>query len=110
MGRPRAGLTTKIQTLVDASGVPVMLKRTTGKSATDMLNGLSEGQILLAVRAYDSNALRETMDKRSARACIRPSRPARLQPIPLLLSQPRRALLQQAQTLPCRCHALRKPA
>ena len=37
-----------------------------------MLGGLGDGQILLADRAYDSNALREAMDKRGVWACIKP--------------------------------------
>ncbi len=77
MGRSRGGLTSKLHALVDANGLPVVLKLTPGqahdgRSAADMLDGLSEGQILLADRAYDSDALRETMDKRGAWACIKP--------------------------------------
>ena len=37
-----------------------------------MLSGLGKGQILLADRAYDSNALRQNMDERGAWACIKP--------------------------------------
>lgn len=77
MGRSRGGLTTKIHALVDANGLPIVLKLTPGqahdgRSATDMLDSLGDGQILLADRAYDSNALREAMDKRGAWACIKP--------------------------------------
>ena len=77
MGRSRGGLTTKIHALVDASGRPVVLKLTPGqahdgKSAQDMLDGVTDGQILLADRAYDSNALRDAMDRRGAWACIKP--------------------------------------
>lgn len=77
MGRSRGGLTTKIHALVDANGLPVVLKLTPGqahdgRSAADMLDGISEGQIVLADRAYDSDALRETMNKRGAWACIKP--------------------------------------
>ena len=77
MGRSRGGLTTKIHALVDANGLLVVLKLTPGqahdgKSAQDMLNGLTEGQILLVDRAYDSNALREAMDKQGAWACVKP--------------------------------------
>ena len=58
MGRSRGGLTTKIHALVDANGLPVVLKLTPGqahdgKSAADMLDSLGEGDILLADRAYD---------------------------------------------------------
>jgi transposase len=64
MGRSRGGLTTKIHALVDANGLPIMLKLTEGqahdgRSAADMLDAIGEDQILLADRAYDSDALRE---------------------------------------------------
>jgi transposase len=77
MGRSRGGLTTKIHALVDANGLPIALKLTEGqahdgRSATDMLDGLLAGQILLADRAYDSNALRDTMTAQGAWANIRP--------------------------------------
>ena len=77
MGRSRGGLTTKIHALVDANGLPVVLKLTPGqahdgKSATDMLDSLGEGQILLADRAYDSNALRQDLEERGAWACVKP--------------------------------------
>ena len=77
MGRSRGGLTTKIHALVDANGLPVVLKLTPGqahdgRSAADMLDTLGDGHILLADRAYDSNALRDAMDKRGAWACIKP--------------------------------------
>ena len=77
MGRSRGGLTTKIHALVDANGLPVMLKLTEGqahdgRSAADMLAGLGPGQILMADRAYDSDALRETMNAQGAWANIKP--------------------------------------
>ena len=86
MGRSRGGLTTKIHALVDANGLPVVLKLTPGqahdgKSATDMLDSLGEGQILLADRAYDSNALRQDLDERGAWACVKPM-PGRKDPPP----------------------------
>ena len=43
-----------------------------GKSAADMLEGLADGQILLADRAYDSNALRQSLAERGAFANIKP--------------------------------------
>lgn len=63
VGRSRGGLTTKIHALVGAGGLPIELKLTEGqahdgRSASDMLDALVEGQILLADRAYDSDALR----------------------------------------------------
>ena len=77
MGRSRGGLTTKIHALVDANGLPVMLKLTEGqahdgRSAADMLAGLGPGQILMADRAYDSDALRHTMKAQGAWANIKP--------------------------------------
>ena len=77
MGRSRGGLTTKIHALVDADGLPIMLKLTEGqahdgRSAQDMLDGIGKGQILLADRAYDSDALRQTLAKRGAWANIKP--------------------------------------
>jgi transposase len=76
MGRSRGGLTTKIHALVDASGLPIALKLTEGqahdgRSAQDMLETVDAGQILLADRAYDSDALRETLAQRGAWANIR---------------------------------------
>jgi len=78
MGRSRGGLTTKIHALVDAHGLPIALKLTEGqahdgRSAADMLGGLSSGQILLADRAYDSNALRDAMTAQGAWANIKPT-------------------------------------
>ena len=77
MGRSRGGLTTKIHALVDANGLPIVLKLTEGqahdgRSAADMLGGLGAGQILLADRAYDSDALRQTMADQGAWANIKP--------------------------------------
>ena len=70
MGRSRGGLTTKIHALVDANGLPIALKLTEGqahdgRSAGDMLDGLGEGQILLADRGYDSDALRERLARQA---------------------------------------------
>jgi transposase len=77
MGRSRGGLTTKIHALVDANGLPVSLKLTEGqahdgRSAADMLDTVGPGQILLADRAYDSDALRKTMTERGAWANVKP--------------------------------------
>ncbi|SEF00550.1 Transposase [Rhizobiales bacterium GAS188] len=77
MGRSRGGLTTKIHALVDANGNPIALKLTEGqahdgKSASDMLDSLAKGQILLGDCAYDSDALRSTMADRGAWANVKP--------------------------------------
>ncbi len=84
MGRSRGGLTTKIHALVDAYGLPIVLKLTEGqahdgRSAADMLETLTEGTILLGDRAYDSNLLRETLAARGAWANVKPM-PHRLDP------------------------------
>jgi transposase len=77
MGRSRGGLTTKIHALVDANGLPVVLKLTEGqahdgRSATDMLENIGKGQILLADRAYDSDALRQDVASRGGWANVKP--------------------------------------
>jgi transposase len=77
MGRSRGGLTTKIHALVDANGNAIALKLTEGqahdgRSARDMLDDISAGQTLLADRAYDSDALRETLADRGAWANVKP--------------------------------------
>ncbi len=66
MGRSRGGLTTKIQALFDVSGRPIRLKLTKGqahdgRSAADKFGTIQTGHILLANRAYDSDALRAAM-------------------------------------------------
>lgn len=77
MGRSRGGLTTKIHAVVDANGLPIALKLTPGqahdgKSAAGMLESVGEGDVLLADRAYDSDALRLEMEARGAWANIPP--------------------------------------
>ncbi len=77
MGRSRGGLTTKIHALVDANGLPISLKLTEGqahdgRSAADMLDQIVAGQVLLADRAYDSDALRSALAERGAWANVKP--------------------------------------
>ena len=77
MGRSRGGLTTKIHALVDANGLPVVLKLSEGqahdgRSAADMLGDLRAGQVLIADRAYDSDLLRQAMTERGVWANIKP--------------------------------------
>lgn len=76
MGRSRGGLTTKIHALVDANGLPITLKLTAGqahdgRSAADMFDTLGDGDVLLADRAYDSDALRSEMAARGVWANIK---------------------------------------
>jgi transposase len=77
MGRSRGGLTTKIHALVDANGLPILLKLSEGqahdgRSADDMVEGIGHGQILLADRGYDSDRLRRTLAERGAWANVKP--------------------------------------
>lgn len=77
MGRSRGGLTTKIHALVDANGLPIGLKLTEGqahdgRSAADMLTDIRDDQVLLADRAYDSDALRQSLAEQGAWANIKP--------------------------------------
>jgi transposase len=72
MGRSRGGLTTKIHALVDTNGLPVSLKRCEGqahdgRSAVELLGRIGPGQILLADRAFDSDALRRDFRVRPAK-------------------------------------------
>ena len=77
MGRSRGGLTTTIHALVAANGMPIALTLTAGeahdgRSAVDMLDDIGADQVLLADRAYDSDALRKTLAERGAWANIKP--------------------------------------
>jgi transposase len=63
--------------MVDAAGLPITLKLTKGqahdgRSAQDMLGTLRAGDVLLADRAYDSDALRQNLAERGAWANIKP--------------------------------------
>ena len=77
MGRSRGGLTTKIHAVVDAEGRPVVLELSAGQAhdsqaAEALLGLLGEGDILLADKAYDSDALRTFAAERGAWANIPP--------------------------------------
>lgn len=77
MGRSRGGLTTKIHALVDAEGRPIRLALTPGQAgdapaALDLIDGLTPGSILIADRAYDTNAIRDFTAARGAWANIPP--------------------------------------
>ena len=75
MGRSRGGLTTKIHAVVDADGRPIRLALTAGQDhdgrmAEPLLQILSKGSILLADKAYDTNAIRAFAKQRQAWANI----------------------------------------
>jgi transposase len=91
MGRSRGGLTTKIHAVVDANGNPITLKLSVGQahdgsSAADMLGSVGAGQTLLADRAYDSDALRQTLAERGTWANVKPM-PRRVK-VPAFLGSP----------------------
>jgi transposase len=75
MGRSRGGLTTKIHALVDADGRQIGVDLTPGqahdsKMAEPMLKNIRTDTILLADRAYDTNALRDFAKEKRAWANI----------------------------------------
>lgn len=75
MGRSRGGLTTKIHALVDADGLPINLSLTAGQThdsipALGLIEGIKERAILLADKAYDTDALRAFTAERKAWANI----------------------------------------
>ncbi|WP_373415028.1 transposase [Ensifer aridi] len=77
MGRSRGGLTSKIHALVDAEGRPVNLRLTGGRvadctEADALTDEFGEGDILLADKGYDSNAIRAKAAERKAWANIPP--------------------------------------
>ena len=62
-GRSRGGLTTKIHAVVDRNGLPVQLALSAGQQhdslmAIDLISSLQSKGILLADKAYDSDAIR----------------------------------------------------
>lgn len=78
-GRSRGGLTTKIHAVVDAKGLPLRLTLSAGQEhdsllAGDLLTELRYNGMLLADRAYDSDAIRELARVRGAWANIPPKR------------------------------------
>ena len=77
MGRSRGGNTTKIHAIVDRNGLPIALKLTPGqahdgKAFETIMGGIGEGTVLLADRAYDSDAIRDKLAEQGALANIRP--------------------------------------
>jgi transposase len=71
MGRSRGGSKTKIHALFDVLGLPIFLKLTEGqahdgRTADDMLDSFGHGDVLLADRAYDSDAMRTRLADRGA--------------------------------------------
>lgn len=77
MGRSRGGLTTKLHAVVDGLGRPVALCLTPGqvhdsKVAVEMLDVVRSGQVLMADKAYDSDAILAAIRARGASPNIPP--------------------------------------
>ncbi len=77
MGRSRGGLTSKLHALVDAEGRPVALRLTAGQvadcaQADALTETLGEGNILIADKGYDTDAIRAKAKERKAWANIPP--------------------------------------
>lgn len=77
MGRSRGGLTTKIHALVDADGRPIRLVLTAGQAGDapaglELMSGIAPGAILIADRAYDTNAIRALAEQQGVWANIPP--------------------------------------
>lgn len=75
VGRSRGGLTSKLHALVDAEGRPVTLRLTAGQvadcqEAEALIDTLGEGDILLADKGYDTDAIRAMAAERNAWANI----------------------------------------
>ncbi|OYW34735.1 MAG: hypothetical protein B7X99_11055 [Rhizobiales bacterium 17-65-6] len=77
MGRSRGGLTIKIHALVDAEGRPIHLLLTAGQAGDapagrELLARLAPGGILLADKAYDTDAIRAETAARGGFANVPP--------------------------------------
>ena len=77
MGRSRGGLTTKIHALVDADGLPILLKLTEGQahdgsSAQDMLGTLGPATFCWPTAPTIATPCAETLAERGAWANVRP--------------------------------------
>ena len=84
MGRSRGGLTTKINAVVDARGRPIRFALTPGQvhdsqAASEVLELLPEGFVVLGDKAYDSDDIRTQIEEAGAIANI-PPRSNRRQP------------------------------
>ena len=74
IGRTKGGLNTKLHAIVDGEGHAVALLLTEGqvhdiKAAPELLQSMRH-VIVVADKAYDSNALRELLLRQGCRACI----------------------------------------
>ncbi|TAY65536.1 IS5 family transposase [Rhizobium leguminosarum] len=77
LGRSRGGLTTKIHALTDGRGLPIKISITPGHAhdltaASELLDNLPSGAMLLADKAYDANWLRSKLRAERSWANIPP--------------------------------------
>lgn len=84
IGRTRGGANTKIHALVDSKGRPINFLLSAGNShdslyAEDLVTGQTN-RIILADKAYDSDAIRSFLSHNGLGACI-PSKDNRIEPI-----------------------------
>jgi transposase len=75
IGKSVAGNSTKIHLAVDAMGLPICFTITGGevhdsKEAQNLINKVPELEILIADKGYDSEALRESIEKQGAESHI----------------------------------------
>ncbi|WP_413716134.1 IS5 family transposase [Sphingobium sp. B12D2B] len=85
LGRSRGGLTTKIDVVVDAQGLPIRLGLTArqthdGQIADTLLNHLGPRTIVLADKAYDADRIRELIQDQGATPNIPPKSNRRWKP------------------------------
>jgi transposase len=71
LGRSRGGLTSKIDVVVDAQGLPIRLGLTAGQVhdgqiADHLLNHLAPHTIVLADKAYDADRIRALIEEQGA--------------------------------------------
>ena len=82
LGVSRGGRTTKIHALSDGQGRPLAFLLTGGRAADSraaesLLHGLAPSTLVMADRAYDTNAVRQQIEDQGAVPNIRPKRTRR---------------------------------
>ena len=75
IGDSRGGKTTKIHMAVDGFGLPILFAVTGGQvndcvMAPSLIEGLAQSDYVIADKGYDSEAIRETIEKKSSIAVI----------------------------------------
>src|SRR5580698_1916255 len=85
LGRTKGGLNSKLHTVCDEAGKPILLHLTAGqvsdhKGARELLPRLPKAAALLADRGYDSNWFRNALADQGTVPCIPPTK-SRKQPL-----------------------------